>query len=64
MTRAERRLKYATGLLELWLQPMKLECPASGHNGGRAVSCTCRDVEIKIRTREFLGGLRKSSGGK
>lgn len=60
MTKEARRLNYAIETLELWLEPMKMPCPASGHNTPNTGSCTCRNRDIRIRTREFLAGIRKS----
>lgn len=64
MTKDARRLKYAVGILELWLDPLKMPCAASGHqpgpDGAGSHGCTCRSRDIRIKTREFLHGLRKS----
>jgi len=49
-------IKEATAILELWLDPMKIPCPASGHNTPNTLSCTCRQVELRCRTKEFLTG--------
>lgn len=57
------KLEEAKALLELWMDPLKVECAASAHqNDGNILSCTCRNVEIRTRTREFLGRCRTTPG--
>jgi hypothetical protein len=44
----------AVALLELWMNPLNIECSVPAHGGNGCTSCTCRNVEIAKRTREFL----------
>jgi hypothetical protein len=59
MTKEARRLKYAVEMLGLWLEPLKISCTASAHNGPGVAGCTCRTVKIRVRTRQFLAGIRE-----
>lgn len=56
------KLQQAKELLGLWLEPLKIPCSAPAHqDDGKILSCTCRNVEIRRRTNEFLGRCRKAS---
>jgi len=50
-------LTRAGKLVELFLDPMKLPCSASGHNGEGVRSCTCRNVLIERLSKSFLDDL-------
>ena len=49
------RYSRAVDLLNLWINPMRIKCKASGHNEPNTQSCTCRQNELERRTRDLIG---------
>jgi len=50
----EKHYRKARILLDLWIHPMKIKCPAPGHNGVDTQSCSCRQIALERRTKALL----------